>query len=362
MLTNMNLGGTEKAFLNLLDGISSEDYAVTCLLLERKGELLDEIPSWVKIEVIENYDILKPLIMLPPLQLAKDYLKKDISTAFGIAFWHLVFKITNDRTKYYEYILRKYAKAEIKPFDIAVAYTGPMDFVSIYILKCINATEKIQWIHFDVSKFSFNSKLAQRIYPKFSKICVVSEPARRQLLKLVSGIKDKTVVKHNIISEKKCMEMAKEGKGFEDKFDGIRILTVGRLSEEKGQDFVPDILFRLKKRGLKVRWYLIGCGSLENKLIESIIKLDLEEDLILLGKSLNPYPFYQQSDLYVQTSKHEGFCITIAEAKIFNLPIISTDTAGAKELCTGENEKIVERDIDKMYLKILEEIENLGIV
>lgn len=36
MLTYMNLGGTEKAFLNLLDEINPQEYEVTLLLLEKK--------------------------------------------------------------------------------------------------------------------------------------------------------------------------------------------------------------------------------------------------------------------------------------------------------------------------------------
>ena len=50
-----------------------------------------------------------------------------------------------------------------------------------------------------------------------------------------------------------------------------------------------------------------------------------------------------QCDLYVQSSRHEGYCITLAEAKIFNKSIISTDFTGAKEqLKTYHSAKIVE--------------------
>ena len=56
-------------------------------------------------------------------------------------------------------------------------------------------------------------------------------------------------------------QMAKEGKGFKDDFDGIRILTVGRLSKEKGQDLTIRVLARLKEDGYNVRWYCIGEGN-----------------------------------------------------------------------------------------------------
>ena len=55
---------------------------------------------------------------------------------------------------------------------------------------------------------------------------------------------------------------SKEGKGFTDQFDGLRILTVGRLSAEKGQDFAIHVFARLIKDGYKVKWYcIVGEGN-----------------------------------------------------------------------------------------------------
>ena len=152
MLTYMNLGGTEKAFVNLLDDMNPQKYEVTLLLLEKKGELIKFIPEWVHIEVLENYDLLKPLIMDPPLQLIKKCMSKlKIGMAMGLTFWHLIFKLTNDRSGYYKFLLRK-NKIRVEQYDIAIAYAGPMDFISQYIIDKIQAEIKVQWIHFDVSQ------------------------------------------------------------------------------------------------------------------------------------------------------------------------------------------------------------------
>ena len=149
------------------------------------------------------------------------------------------------------------------------------------------------------------------------------------------------------------MEQAQDGQGFEDDFDGIRILTVGRLSEEKGQDIVPDILKKLKSAGYNVRWYLLGGGNLEINIKQKIEELNLQNDLILLGKKINPYPYYQECDVYVQTSRHEGFCITVAEAKIFNLPIVATDVVGIRDQLKNKNELVVQRNIESIYQGII---------
>lgn len=48
-----------------------------------------------------------------------------------------------------------------------------------------------------------------------------------------------------------------------------------------------------------------------------------------------------ECDLYVQSSRHEGFCITLGEAKIFDKPIISTNFTGATEQLFNYREGIV---------------------
>ena len=127
----------------------------------------------------------------------------------------------------------------------------------------------------------------------------------------------------------------------------------------KRQDIVPEIVKKLKKSGQNIKWYLLGCGNLEKQIQGKIQEYNLQEKLILLGKKLNPYPFYKECDIYVQTSRHEGFCITVAEAKAFDLPIIATDVVGVRDQLKQENEIVVPRDVESMYQEIVKMINRL---
>ena len=49
-------------------------------------------------------------------------------------------------------------------------------------------------------------------------------------------------------------------------YDGIKILTVGRLYREKGQDIIPEVARQLKKEGYDFKWYLIGEGSIRKEI------------------------------------------------------------------------------------------------
>ena len=60
-------------------------------------------------------------------------------------------------------------------------------------------------------------------------------------------------------------------------------------------------------------------------------RLGVAEQVVFLGTKTNPYAYMRDCDIYVQPSRHEGFCITLAEALCFGNPIVATDFTGAKE-------------------------------
>ena len=336
MCINMNIGGTEKALLTMLNEIDSSKYDITLLMLEEYGGFLNEIPSFVKVKYINEYKAIKPFINKPPKLLAKELIKnkkciKGILTLLNYS----ISKMTNNISYYYKYISKNIKNIE-EDYDLAVAYAGPMDFITYFVLNKIKAKKKVQWIHFDITKIGFNKKFAEKNYKKFDKIFVVSEEGKEKLINLIPDLNNKIEAFFNIISCNLIENMGKSEKGFDDSFNGIRILTVGRLSKEKGQDLTINALARLKDDGYKIKWYCIGDGHEKDNYKQIIKNLNLENDYILLGSKLNPYPFMKQCDIYVQPSRHEGYCITLGEARCFDNPIVTTNFTGANEQIKNE--------------------------
>lgn len=353
MIINMNIGGTERALLNMINEMDIKKYNVTILMLEKYGGFLSDIPSWVNIKYVDEYKNFKSLYNNSPIKSSIQLIKQGkLIKGLSIGISHLIYKITNDRSLYFKYLLKE-CKAIEEEYDIAVAYAGPMDLISYYIINKVKAKEKIQWIHFDVTKIGINKVFAEKLYSKFYKIYVVSKEAKDKLDNLIPSISSKTEVLHNVVPKNKIIKMAEEGQGFDDEFDGIRILTVGRLSREKGQDMIMPIIDRLKVDGYNIRWYLIGDGSLRNECEGLIKKYNIEDECIMLGKKSNPYPYMNQCDIYVQSSKHEGYCITLAEARCFDNPIVTTNFTGAKEqIVDKENGLVCRIDEDDIYSKV----------
>ncbi|HAT4249000.1 TPA: glycosyltransferase [Clostridium perfringens] len=356
MLINMNIGGTEKALINMLHELQKEKYKVTVLLLEKYGGFLNQIPDWVEVKYLDEYKNLKKYINEPPIKSVKELLiKKEYINAFNFFLSYCISKLKDDISYYYKYLLKDVS--DLEEYDIAVAYAGPMDFITYFIANKIRAKKRVQWIHFDISKIGFNKRFAENMYSKFDKIFVVSEEGKNKLNLLIPSLSGKTEVFFNIISSTFIKNMAENEEGFNDNYNGIRILTVGRLSREKGQDITISVLEKLIKQGYEVRWYCIGEGNMRKELEDMIKNKNLQDNYILLGSKRNPYPFMKECDIYVQSSRHEGYCITLAEARCFNNPIITTNFIGANEQIIHEKNGLIcecnENEIYKAIKKII---------
>ena len=349
----MNIGGVEKSLLSLLSVIPKDKYDITVLTLEKKGGFLDYIPSYITVEEAAWFKEIKPIIMESPQRTIKKYLKENkVFKIPTFIYSYYKSKNTDNRYIYYKNILKSIPENEGE-YDVAIAYAGPTEIIDAYITHKVKAKKKIGWVHFDISKHKINEKLYENLYEKFDKIFTVSNEANKKLNEIIPSTVNKSEVLLNIISKELINEMAKEDINFDNEFDGVKIVTVGRLSKEKGQDLAIKALANLKKDGYKVRWYCVGEGNSREE-YESLIKDNkLEEDFILLGATPNPYPYIKNSDIYVQTSRHEGYCLTLAEAKCLCKPIVTTNFTGAYEQIEhGINGLIVPLNEDYIYKNV----------
>ncbi|SIR16681.1 Glycosyltransferase involved in cell wall bisynthesis [Bacillus cereus] len=355
MVINMNIGGTEKALLNMVAEIPKDKYEVTILMLEKKGDFLNYIPNGVRIEYVKDYEEMQYILNKPSRLVIADFIKRrKIVKSLQLTVLYVISKVMKERSVILKYCLKNYEDV-YKNYDIAIAYAGPMDFISYFIANKIEARRKIQWIHFDIEKIYFNKHFVNKVYKKFQHVFVVSDLGKMKLTQTVPELINKTDTFLNIISPEMICKMANEGIGFADDFEGVRILTVGRLSIEKGQDLTISVLAKLKEAGYNVKWYCIGDGK-ERGMYEKLVKnYEVQGDYIFLGAVSNPYPFMKQCDIYVQPSRHEGYCITLAEARCFNNPIISTNFTGASEqIIHNHNGLIVQFDEQQMYDSIVQ--------
>lgn len=326
---SMSVGGVEKSLLGLLSTLDPEKYDIHVGLLRRQGDFLPMLPEHVTVH--ECFQGAWNVVNQPPQVTAKSLLGRGrIGEAAALLFCHAVYKITGDRTLFYKYVLRNEPSINID-FDEAYAYAGPSSMLDFYICRKVKARRRFGWIHFDIAKNGIDEVMSRRFYREYEKIYIVSEQAKHNFDLVFPQFADKTEVRYNIVSAADVRRLAAGGPTFGDGFRGVRILTVGRLSAEKGQDVTVEALGILVSRGHDVKWYYVGYGKLQEACLQLAGERGVAERVEFLGKQINPYGYMRDCDIYVQPSRHEGYCITLAEARCFTAPIVATDFTGARE-------------------------------
>ncbi|MFB9948308.1 glycosyltransferase [Rhizobium puerariae] len=107
--------------------------------------------------------------------------------------------------------------------------------------------------------------------------------------------------------------------------DRVTFVNVGRFSFQKGQDILLAAFAELRKVRSNVELKIVGYGEGEAVLRREIARLGLQDAVSLEHHPDNPQPALMASDVYVSTSRWEGWSLAICEALRFGLPVISTD-------------------------------------
>ncbi len=135
---------------------------------------------------------------------------------------------------------------------------------------------------------------------------------------------DKRYIKNKIISSKKNI--------FQTKKNTLKILSVGRLTQQK--DFMTLLrAINHIKNAINLKLILIGKGSEKHKLTNFINNNQLNKKIFLVGYKKNPYKYFQDTDIFVLSSKFEGLPNVLLEAQFFKKFIISSNCpTGPKEI------------------------------
>ena len=330
---SMGIGGVEKALLGTIDKFVKDGWEVHLALIKAKGEFLDYLPKNVAVTEIQGFKAVKPLIHTPMRSTCVQSLKAGCPLlAARMAYYLIRYKIDKGAAALYQYAFSKIPPFSERIFDLAVAYAGPDAFIDSYVAHKVRAHEKWGWIHFDISQFGIDRSITKSCYRHFSRINIVSSQGKEIFDREFPQFSSKTVHTPNIIDHELILRMAEKPADLPDTVGKKIILTVGRISAEKGQYDAILAFESLIKKGIdNLEWWFVGNGSDYERCRQYVIDHDLSRYIRFLGATPNPYPYLRACDLYVQPSHHEGFCITLAEAKLFGMPIIATDFTGARE-------------------------------
>jgi len=330
---NVDMGGIERALINLLKTIDYSKNEVTLILEKKEGIFLNEIPDAVKIVEykISNFKFV-------PIR-----------------------KIVN-RFRLIKMILMNYNK-----FDFACCYATysiPGSILTRYLSK-----NNAIWIHSDYfylynkNKNKMMKFFNDRHIELFKHIVFVSQEAKENFVKIYPKLKEKLYVCNNLVDIKDIINKSKT-KVLETKPQCPLFINIARHQEHaKKLSRLIEASLMLKKDGYAFEVWLVGSGEDSKQYEDLISKYHVQDKVKMMGAKQNPYPYLRLSDALILTSEYEGFPVVYMESLILNKPIITTLDIIIDGLYIKDNYGLIsKKDSGDIYLNMKEFIDNKYII
>lgn len=325
-METVDFGGAETVFTNIIKNINKSKFCIK-VVTERDHELFtDEIKAAVP------YDC---------------FIKTERSAVRD--FWNkIVIKLS--------LVL---SEKNIRKYFIRGNYDVEVAFCEGYSTKIIGNSgkkncKKIAWVHTDVIKNPWSEKIfgsaeeEKKCYEKFDAIVCVAETMKESFIKKY-GMAEKVHVLYNPLDFESVIKKSAEKTDF--KFgDGMKFVLAGTFIKIKGFDRFVKVCKRLKDDGEHFSALIMGDGEEKENIKKIIAGTNLGDTVKILDFQTNPYKYIAHSDVYVCSSYAEGYSTAVSESVALNVPIITTECSGMREIF-GENECgiICENSEDGLY-------------
>lgn len=325
VMNHLVCGGAEKSLISLLETLDYTRYNVDLFLFAHQGLFMNQLPKEVNLlPEPSNYKYFDMPIKSASIELLKN---GNFKTAFNRGVLGYFAKTEHNgavmEQKFWRFLSTSIDELQ-KDYDVAIGFQekNPIYFC----VDHVKAKTKIGWIHTDYNKLGISVKKDKVYFSKIDYLVTVSEDLVDIIKLQFPEYEHKIKCIHNVISSSMIHKMSLEKVEFKKAEDNsISLISVGRLAKEKGLEITLEAFNLLLEKGYNLKWYVIGEGNVKPELEKSIREKRLEDRVTFLGLKDNPYPYIQQADIFVQTSRYEGKSISINEAKILAKPIIITN-------------------------------------
>ena len=349
VIDSLTCGGAEKSLVSLLPLLNRDKYDISLWMLTPTGPFISLLPKDIN-------------IIAQPLYNRWEQLKIRVVRLWFSLFIRIlrILKIKEHGAETLWKCIGWTYKIPEGNWDAVFAYQ--QGFPTYLVAEKFKTYRKFAWVNADIFAAGYNTKFNTKFYQKFTRIVPVSSILKDLMLERMPEFKDKYYVVYDILNPNVIRELSAEQE-FNLRKDSQEyvFVTVGRLVPPKGYDIAIKAASILKQHGIKFHWYFVGEGPERTNIEKWKKELGVDTEVVLLGLQTNPYAFMAQADIYVQTSKFEGFGLTIGEAKILGKPIVSTNFDVVHNQITHEKNGLIAdmtgESIAENILRLLEDRE-----
>tara|TARA_R110002020_G_scaffold471832_1_gene699273 strand:- start:14588 stop:15697 length:1110 start_codon:yes stop_codon:yes gene_type:complete len=301
LIPDLSGGGAERAAISLATEFSEQGHSVSFLVMNLQGSLLSEVAENFVLETLQsprNYTALIPLL---------------------------------------KYLNKNRPEVLISYMPIANALAGYAKLLSSHRFIAIGTEHNPKSLTLHPSKKMIRNLMRPLImqgYRSLDGIIAVSAGIQGLLVeKIGRGLATTTIANPISIEDIKTLSGVVDQSISPSVFDDKKlIVAVGRLVDEKCFDLLIEAI-ELTRREVDIQCIILGEGILRKGLEAEISKRHLDNVVQMPGHTTNPWYWMKKADVFVLSSKHEGFGLVLAEALVLDIPIVSTDCEyGPKEI------------------------------
>ena len=164
-----------------------------------------------------------------------------------------------------------------------------------------------------------------RFYNRYHQVIAQSDDMKNDLIENFNITPKKITKINNPVDFEVIDQKLKQNISLPFDSNQKNVVAVGNLTSRKGFDLLLQVFTHLRTESIQL--YVLGDGRDKEKLMQ--MKADLALEYVhFLGNQTNPYPFLQQADLFILSSRYEGFPNVLLEAGACGTYSLANDCPG----------------------------------
>lgn len=318
VIPSLDSGGAQRTFLNILNHVDKDFFNCILILYSKQGEYLEFLDKNIDIIDLKTE---RSLFAIPKLVLKILTYNPDIIFS--------TIRYVNASTVIANLISFRNAKVVIRETNNHTAAGVKKNLKEIIVSWC---------------------------YRKADLIISLSEGVKKDLIKRHSVMNSKIKTIYNPVDIEFINN--KKSENIHDKYylnglnkERLKLITVGHLQYQKGYDLLIKSMKNIKDK-FPFSLVIIGDGEERDKLEKIVQSENLSEFIFFMGHQENPYKWIAKSDLFILSSRWEGFGHVIVESMSLGVPVISTDCeSGPNEIITDNHNGFLFKNYDSKELE-----------
>jgi glycosyltransferase involved in cell wall biosynthesis len=299
IIPSLRGGGAERVILNIIRNLDYNSFDINLILLKKEGPYLELLPEYINVVDLNTFNVRKSIFALV--------------------------RAIND----------------IKP-DVVLSTMGHLNLAILFIRPLLKGKPKV--IVREANTPSKNMTKKERLfsylykyyYTKSDLIIAQCKEMKKDIIDIFKIEDNKINYIYNPLDVERIKELANDKNPYD--VNKLNLLSVGRLSKQKGFDILLNAFKIVVQKVPNAHLTILGEGNLKQELLEQSKELGIDKNISLVGFKDNPYPYFYHSDMYVLSSRWEGFPNSLLEALACGTKVVATNCKSGPTEIIGNNE------------------------